>query len=111
VTPLEALLNATAAGVRLSVNPATQKLVVAWDVPLDPDILAALKEHRDWLVAHLLQPPKPPVCRACGRPQHEPDIICGPELCPTWEQPDPNFAIAAPFVPLEARVPREAPME
>jgi hypothetical protein len=44
---------------------------------------------------------KPPVCRPCGRPQHTLDIVCGPDLCPTWQGPDPRFAIAPPFIPPE----------
>jgi hypothetical protein len=100
VTPLEALLAAINEGARLSVNTTTYKLVVEWDEPIRHETMAALKEHRDWIIAHLMQPPRPPLCRACGRAQHEPEIICGPDLCPAWQEADRNYAVAAPFIPL-----------
>jgi hypothetical protein len=93
VTPLEVLLAATAAGVHLSVTDE-KKLRAQWDSMLDPEVLAALKEHRDWIIAHLLQPPSPPKCLQCGRPQHEGDYVC-PEPTPA----DSKFPIAPPYWP------------
>ena len=107
MTPLEALLASVSAGVHLSVTDEG-KLRARWDTPIAPEILASLKEHRDWIIAHLLQPPSPPHCRACGRPQHHPDIVCGPDLCPSWQEPDPNFPIAPAYVPLPP-LPRPCP--
>jgi hypothetical protein len=63
----------------------------------------SLDEYVDYLVAlfRALLPKlerTPPVCCPCGRRQYQPDVVCGPELCPTWRDPDP---IAPPFVPTE----------
>ena len=40
-----------------------------------------------------------PICRPCGRPQHHPDVICGPGLCPSWADPDPAYPIAPGYFP------------
>src|SRR5262245_49919604 len=94
MTPREALLAATSAGAGLSVNSATRKLVVEWDSALEDDILAALTEHRDWLVAHLLHRQSPPRCRPCGRAQHAADYAC-----PNPSPADPSFPVAPPYWP------------
>ena len=45
----------------------------------------------------------PPVCRPCGRRQHLPDVICGPQLCASWAEPDPAWPIALAYVPPPSR--------
>ena len=61
MTPLQALLQARAVGARLSVNQARGTLIVETEAAGDisPELLTALKEHRDWLLEHLLQPSSP----------------------------------------------------
>jgi hypothetical protein len=44
----------------------------------------------------------PPICRPCGRRQHWPDVVCSPDLCPGWRDPDPRFPIALAYVPIAA---------
>jgi hypothetical protein len=58
MTPLETLLAATNAGARLRVDRVRDKLIVEWadERPAD-EILAALKQHRDWLMVHLVASP------------------------------------------------------
>jgi hypothetical protein len=95
MTPLESLMAANGVGARRSVDRERNKLIVEWDEARpSEEIMAALKEHRDWLIAHLLQPPSPPKCHQCGRAQHEADYVC-PEPTPA----DANFPIAPPYWP------------
>lgn len=93
MTPLEALLAATAAGIRLTVIPETRKLRAEWDQPVERVLLDALKEHRDWLIEHLLVPPSPPSCPRCARPQHE----AGDYVCPDPPPPDRSYPVAPPW--------------
>lgn len=67
------------------------RLVIQSQGQLPPDVLAGLQEHRDRLVEilTLASPPQAPLCRLCGRAQHEADYVC-PEPPP----PDAQYPIA-----------------
>ena len=99
MTPVETILLARRHGVRLSVTGG--KLKIESEEAPPGELMAALREHKDALLQMLVPvAPRPPRCRACGRPQHEPDVVCGPDLCPSWQDPDPRYPIAPPYVPL-----------
>ncbi len=96
-----ALLAARKAGATVFVRDG--RLVVQSQGALPDDVRNGLRAQRDRLVDMLsLQPTKPtepPLCVPCGRPQHQPDVVCSPGLCPSWTDPDPSWPIAAAYVP------------
>jgi hypothetical protein len=107
MTPVETIETLRSAGFSLDVEDG--KLVLdGHGLKPSGELRDAVAQHAQRIVEILLIPrmastPKSaPPCRSCGRPQHQPDVICGPELCPTWRDPDPTCAVAPPFVPPEA---------
>lgn len=93
------LLAARKAGASVFVRNG--RLVVQSQGTLPPDVMAGLQEHRDRLVKilTLASPAQAPLCRPCGRPQHEPDYVC-PEPSP----PDPHYPVAPGWPGLAAAI-------
>lgn len=95
-----ALQRALSAGARVFVRDG--RLVVQSQGQLPAEVLAELQEHRDRLVEILLTPraqQTTPLCRPCGRPQHEPDYVC-PEPSPY----DPHYPVAPGWPGLAAAI-------
>ena len=93
-----ALVAARKAGASVFVRDG--RLVVQSQAPLPRDLLADLQKHRDRLVEILLMPTAEqpaPICRPCGRPQHEADYVC-----PKPSPQDLHYRIAAGWPGLEA---------
>lgn len=94
MSALEAYTVASEAGVLVWAEGGKLRYL-ATSEPL-PDLLAMLRRHRVKLLELLGETP---ICRPCGRRQHQPDYICSPEQCPTWTEPDPHYPIAPAYWP------------
>ena len=95
-----ALRAAQKAGARVFVRDG--RLVIQSQGQLPDNVMAELQQHRDRLVEILLtptvqQPQSAPICRLCGRPQHEADYVC---LEPSPH--DPLYPVAPGWPGLEA---------
>jgi hypothetical protein len=77
------------------------RLVIQSQGQLPPDVMAGLQEHRDRLVEilTLASPPQAPLCRLCGRAQHEADYVC-----PVPPPPDAQYPIAPGWPGLAAAI-------
>jgi hypothetical protein len=77
------------------------RLVIQSQGQLPPDVLAGLQAHRDRLVEilTLASPPQAPLCRLCGRTQHEADYVC-PEPPPA----DAQYPVAPGWPGLAAAI-------
>jgi hypothetical protein len=99
VSAVLALLAARKEDARVFVRNG--RLVIQSQGQMPPDVLAGLQEHRDRLVEilTLASPSQAPLCRACGRAQHEPDYVC-PEPPPH----DTGYPVAAGWPGLAAAI-------
>jgi hypothetical protein len=96
VSALEAYRAARATGVLLWLEGnRVQYLVTTGELPVA--ILANLRQYRAELLELLREQP---ICRPCGRRQHEPDVVCSPNASPTWVDPDPRYPIRPAYVPM-----------